>query len=427
MNTPKISVIIPVYNSEKYLESALDSVLNQTFQDFEILCIDDGSTDSSKEIIKKYMNEDKRIKYFYQKNQGPGPARNLGLKKSKGKYIAFLDSDDYLEKNALKTTYQKASDLDLDILFFNAKVIYESEKLRDKYGHYNDYYKRKNIYEDVLLGPELFVKYEKNNDFLPHVGFQLIRRKLILDSKNFFIDALHEDNLFTIKNLLLAKKVSHLNQKLYVRRLRKNSIMTSKIGMENVYGYFRCIQGILNFTNNTELPKEVIPSLERITIGMQKNASKMLGNLETTDIQTFLKKLSNEDRVAFNVFLKSLSEQLNTLKDCEINLSELHKTIEKNLKQLTVKKEEISNLKSDLKKKGNRISNLKANLKKKKDTISNLQDTIKQQNIKILQQNKEIEVLKRQLEKLENSKSYKIGKIITYIPRQIKNAIKKFS
>jgi chromosome segregation ATPase len=131
--------------------------------------------------------------------------------------------------------------------------------------------------------------------------------------------------------------------------------------------------------------------------------------------------------MAFNVFLKSLSEQLNTLKDCEINLSELHKTIEKNLKQLTVKKEEISNLKSDLKKKGNRISNLKANLKKKKDTISNLQDTIKQQNIKILQQNKEIEVLKRQLEKLENSKSYKIGKIITYIPRQIKNAIKKFS
>jgi chromosome segregation ATPase len=199
------------------------------------------------------------------------------------------------------------------------------------------------------------------------------------------------------------------------------------MGIENVYGYFRCIQGILNFTNNTELPKEVIPSLERITIGMQKNASKMLGNLETTDIQTFLKKLSNEDRVAFNVFLKSLSEQLNTLKDCEINLSELHKTIKKNLKQLTVKKEEISNLKSDLTKKENRISSLKSNLKKKKDTISNLQDTIMQQNIKILQQNKEIEVLKCQLEKLENSKSYKIGKIITYIPRQIKNAIKKFS
>ena len=97
----KISVIIPVYNVEKYLKESLESVVNQTLNDIEIICIDDGSTDSSPSILKEYQNNDERFIIINQENSGPGAARNRGIKEAKGKYTYFLDSDDYLELDAL--------------------------------------------------------------------------------------------------------------------------------------------------------------------------------------------------------------------------------------------------------------------------------------------------------------------------------------
>ena len=99
---PKVSVILPVYNNEKYLRNTLDSVKNQTFTDFEILCIDDGSTDNSPLIIKEYAAEDNRFRYIHQDNSGAGPARNNGLSKATGEYIAFLDGDDLYYPDFLK-------------------------------------------------------------------------------------------------------------------------------------------------------------------------------------------------------------------------------------------------------------------------------------------------------------------------------------
>lgn len=99
---PKVSVIIPTYNCAKYLLIAVNSVLNQTFHDFEIIIVDDGSTDNTKEILKNYIKEyQNKIRYFYQENNGPGAARNKGIKEAKGEYVAFLDSDDKLVENSL--------------------------------------------------------------------------------------------------------------------------------------------------------------------------------------------------------------------------------------------------------------------------------------------------------------------------------------
>ena len=96
---PKVSVIIPVYNVEKYLRECLDSVVNQTLKDIQIILIDDGSTDSSLGICKEYAQKDNRIKIIEQKNQGAGAARNRGMSEAKGDYLYFLDSDDFLELN----------------------------------------------------------------------------------------------------------------------------------------------------------------------------------------------------------------------------------------------------------------------------------------------------------------------------------------
>ena len=101
--TPKISFIIPVYNVEEYLGQCLDSVLAQSYEDFEAICIDDGSTDSSLNILKKYEKKDKRIKIISQKNQGVSVARNAGLDAARGEYISFVDSDDAIDAEFIKT------------------------------------------------------------------------------------------------------------------------------------------------------------------------------------------------------------------------------------------------------------------------------------------------------------------------------------
>lgn len=110
-----ISVIIPIYNVENYLKQCLDSILNQTFQDFEIICIDDGSKDSSLKILHEYVKKDKRIRVIEQQNCGAGIARNNGITLAKGEYIQFLDADDYFEPNLLETLYNIIKTQDSDI------------------------------------------------------------------------------------------------------------------------------------------------------------------------------------------------------------------------------------------------------------------------------------------------------------------------
>lgn len=105
---PKVSVIIPVYNVEKYLDDCLENVVNQTLQDIEIICVNDGSTDNSLEVLQKYENEDARIKIINKENGGLSSARNAGIKEAKGEYILFLDSDDMVSRGVCKNAYYLA-------------------------------------------------------------------------------------------------------------------------------------------------------------------------------------------------------------------------------------------------------------------------------------------------------------------------------
>ena len=121
--SPKISVIIPVYNTEKYLRQCLDTVVAQTLKDIEIILVDDGSTDDSLLICREYARKDDRIHVYHQENQGAGPARNYGIKVAKGQYFSFLDADDLFKLDMLERLYDKCSVTDSDICICRSKGI----------------------------------------------------------------------------------------------------------------------------------------------------------------------------------------------------------------------------------------------------------------------------------------------------------------
>ncbi len=142
MKNPKVSVVVPVYNVEKYLEECLDSLINQTLSEIEIICIDDGSTDRCPEILKNYADKDDRIKIITKQNEGQGIARNIGVKSAVGEYLIFVDSDDWLELNALELLYNKIKNDNADIIFFNVYNYYEESGAKDKYYYVSPYFQK---------------------------------------------------------------------------------------------------------------------------------------------------------------------------------------------------------------------------------------------------------------------------------------------
>lgn len=132
MSQPKVSVILPVYNVERYLEQCLESILNQTLKEIEVICVDDGSTDSSLDILRKYEKQDERMKVVTQENGGAGAARNNGMRIASGQYYSFLDSDDFFELNMLEEAYNEISLRNADFVVFRSDQYYE-EKDEFKY------------------------------------------------------------------------------------------------------------------------------------------------------------------------------------------------------------------------------------------------------------------------------------------------------
>ena len=117
----KVSIIIPVYNAEKYLGKCLESLLSQTLQEMEIICVDDGSSDSSPEILKRFQERDGRVRILTQENQYAGAARNNGMKEAQGEYLLFLDADDFFENTLLEKVYNQGKKMEADIVLFGAK------------------------------------------------------------------------------------------------------------------------------------------------------------------------------------------------------------------------------------------------------------------------------------------------------------------
>lgn len=234
---PAVSVIIPMYNVRPYIEDCLLSLKRQTFGDFEALCVDDGSTDGTLEAARKAVGDDARFSFLSQANAGQSAARNAGMARATGKYIVFLDSDDYYEDRALQTLFERAERDELDDLFFSARTVYEDAEARARYR--DDYDDRGDI-DGVMTGCQLMARFAELDSFCVSPALQFIRRNFLDESGTRFYEGIvHEDNLFTCLMLARASRTAFLNDRLYVRRVRSESTMTAKREMRHVYGHFK--------------------------------------------------------------------------------------------------------------------------------------------------------------------------------------------
>lgn len=219
----KISVVIPVYNTQNYLNECIDSVLNQSFKDFEIICINDGSTDNSLSILSDYEVSDERIKVISQQNRGLGASRNEGLKLAQGEYVLFLDSDDYLTPDALEKLYNQAYANDLDLILFKI-ANFNYKTLKESHSDYFDMKFLKEIVNEDIFN-WMIVK-DCIFDISVTATSKLFKRSLISNIE-FPEDLLFEDNLFFTKVIFNAKHVYFLDEYLYYRRIRPDSITNS--------------------------------------------------------------------------------------------------------------------------------------------------------------------------------------------------------
>lgn len=222
---PLVSVIIPVYNVELYLKEALESVINQSYSNLEIIVVNDGSTDNSQKIIDKLAHKNsKKITVVTQKNQGLSSARNTGLKYVNGKYIYFFDSDDILKFNAIEKLVEFCEINSLDVCRFEA-VSFINNNL-NKNTDKNKYIIRLSQ-NNSIVSSELYVS-NPLKVRMP-VWLYFYSSKIILDNKLMFEKGiLHEDELFTPQVLCSAERIGLLPEVFFYRRVRENSIMSDQ-------------------------------------------------------------------------------------------------------------------------------------------------------------------------------------------------------
>ena len=222
-----ISVIIPVYNVEKYLAECIDSVLCQSTSDYEIILVDDGATDSSGRMCDEYAQKDPRIRVLHQVNGGLSAARNTGLKAARGEYVYFLDSDDYIEPCALDHLATTAKQEQADVVFFDGYVFFDGCAEDDSVSRYI----RKETYPPQN-GRKMLLRLLNFEEYRTAVPLMLFRTSYLLENNLWFLEGIiHEDELFTFLVYNANGLVAHCHEQLYARRIRPASIMTSSGAM----------------------------------------------------------------------------------------------------------------------------------------------------------------------------------------------------
>lgn len=210
-----ISVIVPVYNAEKYIERCVDSILGQTYRNFELLLIDDGSLDGSASICKKYAEDDHRISVISQPNGGAGKARNTGIKLAKGEYVAFVDSDDYISPSYLENLYKAALSGEFDIVQCNYLSV-SSKNIRV-------------ILEESVYNPTCVKEISKvealNRRMYNVCVWGKLYRHCVFDDVAFVEGTIYEDDAIYYKLIMKAGHLAILEDELYYYYMTSNSVM----------------------------------------------------------------------------------------------------------------------------------------------------------------------------------------------------------
>lgn len=279
---PKVTVIIPTHNYEEYILETINSVLNQTMDSFEIVCVNDGSTDNTLAVLMEYVKDNPKITVLTQMNKGQGTARNVALNHARGEYVFFLDSDDCIESNALENLYTVAKERDLDILYFDGRTVYESEELEKNFPYYKTAYEYDVEVPYCLAGKELFYKMRSQNKYRVSVCLALFKRSYLEKlSLRFEEGVLHEDQYYSFECMLSAEKVSHVKDKYLVRRLHADSTVTRNATFRHFYGYLNCVikmQRLIPALSLNENENSMAVTELKAVINMLKNCYNKLEN-----------------------------------------------------------------------------------------------------------------------------------------------------
>lgn len=222
MKTDLVSIIVPVYNVEHYISRCVDSLLNQTYRNIEIILVDDGSTDSSSLICDQYAKKDQRIQVFHKKNGGLSDARNVGITYSKGDFITFVDSDDFVTKDYIEYMYRLLQENHADIsIVSNKKVWNENEKIEcTKF--------KKEIFDNIEAMEDMF--YQKH---IENSAWAKLYRRELFEEIEFPKGKLYEDLGTTYKVFFKSRIIVWCNQQKYYYFQRNNSIMSRTFSTEN--------------------------------------------------------------------------------------------------------------------------------------------------------------------------------------------------
>ncbi len=284
----KVSVIIPVYNTEKFLPQCLDSVIGQTLKEIEIICINDGSTDNSLSVLENYAQKDHRIKIINKINEGVSIARNIGIHISKGKYISFIDSDDYIEKNTLELSFNKLEEDNSDIVIFGTNNININNQKED------------NKNNTILLNIKSTSNISNNLNAIIHLQHNIwdkMYRKSFLQEKQISFPlniAIGEDGVFSLICYINSAKYSIIPISLYNYRIGRNgSATTNNINaIQQQFEAFKSIENYKLFRQQNENTQKII--INKFLDGclyLLKNSPKQNIKTHITHIKLFTKYL----------------------------------------------------------------------------------------------------------------------------------------
>ena len=391
----KVSVIVPVYNVEEYLEECLNSIVNQTLNDIEIICVNDGSTDCSLEILNKYKQQDPRIVVVSQQNQGLSSARNTGVQSAAGEYLYFIDSDDYIESDALEYLYQEAKSNELDVLYFDGITFFDSDEIARRYEGKQDPCVRKNSYDSVYNGEELFLSMRKNGEYRPMAWMQIISREYYKKAKlSFYEGILHEDELFGIQCILQAERASHRQRSLYHYRRRTNAIMTGNNAVKKLYGKMTVCTEVILFMQQNRFKAETEESIVKWLEWLYRLIKKEYHALKPEEMMEF-QNLTFDNRFMGELLLAAVRD--NTVDNLQIKI----KTLDEKVKEQ------------------------ECLAKQREKEISILNEKIKKLEAEKVKERKRACSYEKQLQDMQNSYSFRAGRCLTWLPRQIRDFIRK--
>lgn len=289
----RFTIVVPCYNVENYIHIAITSLQNQTFNDFKVILIDDGSTDKTIDKVITLISQDPRFSLIKKPNQGPSLTRNLGINLANSEYLLFLDSDDALESRCLENLNKYIEKISPELILFEANAV-NFFPVNDMFGEmktreFQKYYTRKGKYEGILTGRAVMREAVEFGEFLPSPCLSVCKLSFLRKNQIFFQpNILHEDNPYTFELLLKAEEVLVIKEKLYLRSVRPDSIMTKAPSMINAWGYYKGFlktQNLLGFQRNgNQLSEEEELAFQKISFNFLRAAQNIRKNCNNLDL-----------------------------------------------------------------------------------------------------------------------------------------------